>query len=86
MVPADEAMVAVAVPSGAHRVEFRYRPPRQIAGLVISAIATITIIFVLLHTILRGRRTRVTGSDSPEHEGPGDLDATRDRRVVKVRP
>jgi uncharacterized membrane protein YfhO len=55
LVPADHAMVAVAVPPGQHRIAFRYDAPRQAVGAVATGVALL-IIIVLFGWDLRRRR------------------------------
>jgi hypothetical protein len=55
LVPADHAMVAVAVPPGQHRIAFRYDAPGQAVGAVATGVALL-IIIVLFGWDLRRRR------------------------------
>ena len=66
IVAADDAMAAVAVPAGSHQIEFRYRPPHQIAGLALTGVATIAILIVLGREVRRRRRSTLT---RPRHAG-----------------
>ena len=86
LVPADEAMAAVAVPAGTHRVQFRYRPPHQIAGVILSAIAAIAILLVLALTVRRRRGPKVQGPRDVGDLQPPDLAGVHNKPVVEVRP
>jgi hypothetical protein len=86
LVPADEAMVAVAVPAGTHRIDFRYRPPRQFAGLALSVVAALTMIAVLVWSVRRDRRERVATTRDTAGPRPPDLTAAEDDLAVEVSP
>ncbi len=55
LLPADHAMVAVAVPSGTHRVTLRYRAPGQLAGTALTGVAIVLLFGVALVQRKRGR-------------------------------
>ena len=48
LVPADDAMVAVFVPAGQHRVHFEYRAPGQRTGAAVSAVALLVALALLI--------------------------------------
>jgi hypothetical protein len=47
LVPADDAMVAVAVSAGTHHIAFHYRAPGQVMGAALSGLAVISIVVLL---------------------------------------
>jgi uncharacterized membrane protein YfhO len=53
---ADGFFRAVAVPAGAHRVEFRYRPISFLAGSAVSILALLATLFVLTRGPAPARR------------------------------
>lgn len=55
LLPADHAMVAVAVPSGVHHVTLRYRAPGQLAGAAVTGVAVLLLIGVAVLERRRGR-------------------------------
>jgi hypothetical protein len=59
LVAADHAGVAVAVPEGTHRVELRYRPRGQRAGLALSGLTALGLVGALAaERLVRARRAR----------------------------
>ncbi len=58
MVPADDAMVAVALPSGEHVVRFEYSTPGQVAGAALTGLGIVAAVAILIvdRVSLRERR------------------------------
>ena len=56
IMPANYAFRAVSIPAGHSRIEFRYRPAGQTAGVVLSSVSTLTCLAVMLAS--RRRRIR----------------------------
>ena len=61
LVSADEAMAAVAVPGGTHRVDFVYRAPEQVTGAALSVLGVILVAVL----IIWDRRRRSTPMAAP---------------------
>ena len=68
LIPADEAMAAVQVPSGEHVVTFVYVPPGLRVGLVVSASSALVLLAGLAMLILRRRRGSGPGRHVAEAE------------------
>ena len=64
LLPADHALVAVAVPSGAHRVTLRYHAPGQLAGTGLTGVAIVLLFGV---GAVQRRRTRRMDNIPGEH-------------------
>ena len=64
LLPADHALVAVAVPSGAHRVTLRYHAPGQLAGAGLTGVAIVLLFGV---GAVQRRRTRRMDNIPGEH-------------------
>jgi uncharacterized membrane protein YfhO len=54
LVPADDAMVAVAVPTGTHHVAFTYRAPGQVTGAALTAVGLLVAIILMVWDRRRG--------------------------------
>jgi hypothetical protein len=80
LVPADHAMVAVAVPTGTHVVRMTYRPPGQRAGFVITGVSMILLIGIVTIHFVRRRRTRSTSSKRPDTVVPSPPDQAEAHR------
>jgi hypothetical protein len=65
LLPADDAMVAVNVPSGQHRITFRYRAPGQTVGGAVSGIAVLIVIAILGWSRPWRRRSAVPAGNHP---------------------
>ena len=61
LIPADDAMVAVLVPSGTHQVDLTYRAPNQVAGAALSGIGVILAASLIIWT-----RRRRSGPLAPQ--------------------
>lgn len=72
LLPADHAMVAVAVPSGAHHVTLRYRAPGQLAGTGLTGVAVVLLFGVAMVQRRRGRAANETRdvdlAEAPQEE------------------
>jgi hypothetical protein len=58
LLPADHAMVAVAVPAGVHDISFSYRAPDEAKGLVVSVLAGVAVLAIVVVEFRRRRRGR----------------------------
>jgi hypothetical protein len=58
LLPADHAMVAVAVPAGVHQIAFSYRAPDQAKGAVLTGLAGIAMVAIVIAEIRRRHRGR----------------------------
>jgi hypothetical protein len=65
LLPADDAMVAVAVPAGTHIIEVSYKAPGQRTGFVISVLALLILGAITGREAYRRRRAR-----RPRHVAP----------------
>lgn len=73
LVPADHGMVAVAVPTGAHVVQFHYRAPGQRIGFVVSVLAAVALVLIVIYDVRR--RRRATRGAAEVDDGPKAADA-----------
>ncbi len=83
LLPADHAMVAVAVPSGTHRVTLTYRAPGQVAGAALTGVAVVLLFGLGIAQRKRraGRRSK-HGSDVA-FDGPGPAASGSEREPVQ---
>ncbi len=72
LLPADHALVAVAVPSGAHHVTLRYHAPGQLVGAALSGVAIVLLFGVAMVQRRRGSPAANTAdadvADAPHEE------------------
>jgi hypothetical protein len=67
LVPADQGLVAVAVPSGVHHVTLRYHAPGQVAGAALTGVA----IVLLFGVGIVQRRRRQSAENKPDVDVTG---------------
>jgi hypothetical protein len=81
LIPADEAMAAVAVPEGVHTVEFRYRAPGQLTGAVVTVLAVLALVAIVVWDRFRRRHhprhARQRGRSEPMPASPPSEPQTR---------
>jgi len=63
----------VAVPTGAHVVQFHYRAPGQRIGFVVSVLAAVALVLIVIYDVRR--RRRATRGAAEVDDGPKAADA-----------